>query len=37
VLERLPHLRLDPAAGDVHVTGLGFRAPRGLPVLFDAS
>jgi cytochrome P450 len=34
LLDRLPDLRLDPAAEDVHVTGLGFRAPRSLPVLF---
>jgi len=34
LLDRLPDLRLDPAAEDVHVTGLGFRAPRALPVLF---
>lgn len=34
VLDRLPNLRLDPAAEDVHITGLGFRAPATLPVLF---
>jgi cytochrome P450 len=34
VLDRLPGLRLDPAAHDVHITGRGFRAPRSLPVLF---
>jgi cytochrome P450 len=34
VLDRLPDLRLDPAAHDVHITGRGFRAPRSLPVLF---
>ncbi|MEW6268725.1 MAG: cytochrome P450 [Thermodesulfobacteriota bacterium] len=34
LLDRLPGLRLDPAAEDVHVTGLTFRAPRTLPVLF---
>jgi cytochrome P450 len=34
VLDRLPNLRLDPAAEDVHISGLGFRAPRSLPVLF---
>lgn len=33
VLERLPELRLDPEAGDVHVTGLTFRSPLALPVL----
>lgn len=36
VLDRLPGLRLDPAAEDVHIEGRGFRAPRSLPVLFDA-
>jgi cytochrome P450 len=35
VLDRLPGLRLDPDADDVHITGLGFRAPRQLPVVFD--
>ncbi len=35
VLDRLPNLRLDPAAEDVHITGMGFRSPRSLPVLFD--
>ncbi|MFM8304606.1 MAG: cytochrome P450 [Actinomycetota bacterium] len=30
----LPNLRLDPAAADVHVSGLAFRAPASLPVLF---
>ena len=34
VLDRLPNLRLDPEAEDVHITGRGFRAPRQLPVLF---
>jgi cytochrome P450 len=34
VLDRLPNLRLDPDAEDVHVTGLTFRAPATLPVLF---
>jgi cytochrome P450 len=37
LFDRLPGLRLDPAAEDVHITGLGFRAPRALPVLFEAS
>jgi cytochrome P450 len=37
VLDRLPALRLDPEAEDVHVTGLSFRAPRRLPVVFDAA
>jgi cytochrome P450 len=35
VLDRLPGLRLDPEAGDVHITGSTFRAPRSLPVIFD--
>lgn len=34
LLDRLPDLRLDPAADDVHITGLSFRAPRRLPVAF---
>jgi cytochrome P450 len=34
VLDRLPGVRIDPAAENVHITGLGFRAPRALPVLF---
>jgi len=34
LLDRLPNLRLDPAAEDVHITGRIFRAPRRLPVLF---
>jgi cytochrome P450 len=34
VLDRLPNLRLDPDAEDVHIAGLLFRAPRALPVLF---
>ena len=36
VLDRLPNLRLDPDAADVHVTGLTFRAPVTLPVLFGS-
>ena len=35
LLDRLPNLRLDPEARDVHITGLMFRAPRALPVIFD--
>jgi cytochrome P450 len=34
LLDRLPNLRLDPSDDGVHITGLGFRAPRRLPVLF---
>jgi len=36
VLDRLPGLRLDPAADDPHIHGLIFRSPPDLPVLFDA-
>jgi cytochrome P450 len=36
VLDRLRDLRLDPTAGDVHISGLAFRAPRSLPVVFAA-
>jgi len=36
LLDRLPNLRLDPAADDVHITGAVFRAPRSLPVIFEA-
>jgi cytochrome P450 len=35
LLDRCPGLRLDPAAEDVHITGLVFRSPSSLPVLFD--
>ena len=34
LLDRLPNLRLDPEAEDVHITGRGFRSPRRLPVVF---
>jgi cytochrome P450 len=34
LFDRLPNLRLDPAADDVHITGRIFRAPRRLPVRF---
>jgi hypothetical protein len=37
LLSRLPGLRLDPDAGDVHITGAGFRAPERLPVVFEPS
>jgi len=36
VLDRLPGLRLDPAAEDTHVHGLLFRSPPNLPVLFES-
>lgn len=35
ILDRLPNVRLDPDADEVRITGLGFRAPNHLPVLFD--
>jgi len=34
VLDRLRDVRLDPQVEDIHITGLGFRAPRSLPVVF---
>lgn len=34
VLDRLPDVRLDPAAEDVHIHGERFRSPTALPVLF---
>jgi cytochrome P450 len=34
LLDRLPGLRLDPQADDLHITGLVFRAPAALPVVF---
>ena len=35
LLDRLPELRLDPAAEDVHIHGMIFRSPPNLPVQFD--
>ena len=35
LLDRLPNLRLDPSAEQPAVTGLMFRSPTSLPVLFD--
>jgi cytochrome P450 len=35
LLDRLPDLRLDPAADDPHIRGQVFRSPTSLPVLFD--
>jgi len=35
VLDRLPHLRIDPDAEDPHIHGLVFRSPPDLRVLFD--
>ena len=37
VLDRLPGLRLDPDADDVHITGMTFRSPASLPVRYDAA
>lgn len=37
LLDRLPDLRLDPVAEDVHISGLTFRSPLALPVVFDPS
>ncbi|OHV04472.1 cytochrome P450 [Mycobacterium talmoniae] len=37
LLDRLPHLRLDPAGGDPHIRGQVFRSPTSLPVLFGAA
>jgi cytochrome P450 len=34
-LDRLPGLRLDPAAEDPHIHGLTFRSPPNMPVRFD--
>jgi cytochrome P450 len=36
LLDRLPGLRLDPEANDVHIRGEGFRAPLELPVVFGS-
>jgi len=35
LFDRLPKLRLDPEAADVHITGMAFRSPLALPVRFD--
>jgi cytochrome P450 len=35
ILDRLANLRLDPAAPPPEITGLAFRGPEALPVLFD--
>jgi hypothetical protein len=35
VLDRLPNVRLDPDADDIHISGSTFRAPRTLPIVFD--
>src|SRR5438874_389370 len=33
ILDRIPKLRLDPAADDVHIRGRAFRSPPSLPVV----
>jgi cytochrome P450 len=35
LFDRLPNLRLDPDASDVHISGMIFRSPQSLPVRFD--
>lgn len=35
VLDRLPNVRFDDSAEHPEITGLGFRAPTALPVVFD--
>jgi hypothetical protein len=35
LLDRLPGLRLDPAAEPPTITGMVFRAPSALPVVWD--
>jgi cytochrome P450 len=35
VLDRLPNLRLDPDADAPYITGMTFRAPNALPVVWD--
>jgi len=37
LFERLPGMRLDPKAEDVHITGMIFRSPLALPVVFEAA
>jgi hypothetical protein len=34
VLDRLPNLRLDPAAEPPYIQGVAFRSPNSLPVVF---
>jgi hypothetical protein len=34
LFDRLPNLRLDPEVEDPHITGMVFRSPTALPVLF---
>ena len=37
LLDRLPDLRMDLEGHDPHITGLGFRSPTSLPVLFSST
>jgi cytochrome P450 len=37
IIERLPNLRLDPAADDVHIAGLFARTALHLPCIWDAN
>jgi cytochrome P450 len=37
LFDRLPNMRLDPAADDPHIRGQAFRSPTSLPVLFGTS
>lgn len=37
LLDRLPNLRLDPAADDPYIRGQAFRSPTSVPILFDAN
>jgi cytochrome P450 len=35
LLDRLPNMRLDPAADDPYIRGQVFRSPTSLPIVFD--
>ena len=35
LFDRLPNVRLDPAADDPYIRGQAFRSPTSVPVLFD--
>ena len=35
LFDRLPNLRLDPAAEDAYIRGQAFRSPTSVPILFD--
>jgi cytochrome P450 len=36
LIDRLPNLRFDPEADDLHIRGQVFRSPAALPVVFEA-